>query len=175
MQKMKKFFIYFLMFVALYIFVTVLSNVEMKERFKDIKNNCEITTNSPKIEIKECKVTNSSVYLKGTITNDTGEHIPIKYLQIDIYGENNVYLGSEFKELKYFNVNETINIDVDYKYNNVARLVIGITDKTIQEKEEKKKNDIAGVEIKPEITEETIKIGVPIGIMLSFNTLLGLF
>lgn len=173
MQKMKKFFLYFLMIVALYIFVTILTNFEMKEKFKDITNNCEVTINSPRIEIEECKATNSHGYLKGTITNDTGKHIPIKYLQIDIYNENNVYLGSEFKELKYFNVNEKIRFDINYEYNNVNKLVIGITDKTIQE--EKEANTIADVKIEPEIKEETIRMGVPIGIMLSFNTLLGIF
>lgn len=173
MQKMKKFFIYFLMLIALYIFVTVLTNFEMTERFKDITNNCKITIASPKIEIEECKATHSQVYLKGKITNDTGEHIPIKYLQIDIYNENDTYLGTEFKELKYFNVNETINFDINYQYNNVDKLVFGITDKTIQEKEDKKENTIAGVQIEPEITEETIRIAKPIGTILSLNTLLG--
>lgn len=175
MQKMKKFFLYFLMLIALYIFVTVLTNFEMTERFKDITNNCETTIKSPKIEIEECKATNSQVYLKGKITNDTGEHIPIKYLQIDIYNENDAYLGTEFKELKYFNVNETVAFDLNYKYNNVEKIVIGITDKTVKEKREKEVNTVAGVKIEPEITEETIRIATPIGIVLSLNTLLGAF
>ena len=103
------------------------------------------------ITVTECKASYSDGYVKGSITNNTGEHIPIKYLQVDIYDENNVYLGSEFKELKYFNVNETINFEIKYKYNNVNRLVIGLTDKVLQEKE-KKESYIENIKIEPKIT-----------------------
>mgnify|MGYP004564501847 CR=1 FL=1 len=171
MAKMKKFFLYFLMFIALYIFVTTLTNFSMKEKFKDIQN-IQISVSSPKIFIEESKATNSHGYIKGNITNDTGNHIPVEYLQVDLYNENNTYLGSEFKELKYFNVNETINFEINYKYNNVNRLVIGVTDEIIQDKE-KKENYVSNIKVEPVITEETIKIAVPISAVLMLNTALG--
>ena len=71
MAKMKKFFIYFLMFIALYVFVTVLTNFEMRERFNDI-DNIKIGITSPKITVEESKSTNSRGYVKGNIVNDTG-------------------------------------------------------------------------------------------------------
>lgn len=173
MDTLKKFWIYFLIFLAIFLLISGLTNIVMGDNYVD--TSYEIVCSSPEIIITDCKATTTTGYIRGNITNNTEEHIPIKYLQIDIYGENDVYLGSEIKELKYFNVNETINFDINYQYNNVDRLVIGIADKILEEEKEKEANTVAGIEIEPEITEETIKIGVPIGIMLSFNTLLGLF
>ena len=176
MATLKKFWIYFIMFIAFFALTTFLTNGLMKDNYKNI-TNYEIKCESPKIVVSECKAARSNGYIKGNVTNDTGEHIPIKYLQIDLYDENDVYLGSEFKELKYFNVNETISFDINYKYNNINKLVIGVTDKTIQneEKEEQKDYTIGDVKIEPIITEDTIKIAVPIGTFLVMNTALGLF
>ena len=172
MKTLKKFWIYFLIFLFVFLLVTGLTNIAMRDNYKNTKY--EIVNSSPMITVTECKASYSDGYVKGSITNDTGEHIPIKYLQVDIYDENNVYLGSEFKELKYFNVNETINFEIKYKYNNVNRLVIGLTDKVLQEKEkEKKESYIENIKIEPKITEETIKIAVPIGAILILNTALG--
>lgn len=173
MGTLKKFWIYFLMFIGFFLFVTILTNFLMEDDYKNI--NYEVVCSSPEIIITDCKATTTTGYIRGNITNNTEEHIPIKYLQIDIYGENDVYLGSEIKELKYFNVNETINFDINYQYNNVDKLIIGIADKILEEEKEKEANTVAGIEIEPEITEETIRIGKPIGTLLVLHTALGLF
>lgn len=176
MAKMKKFFLYFLMFIALYIFVTTLTNFSMKEKFKDIQN-IQISVSSPKIFIEESKATNSHGYIKGTITNETGEHIKDKYLQFDFYNKDGVYVGTETQEIKYFNVNETISFDINYKYNNINKIIIGFTDKMIQNKEKKEQKDytIGDVKVEPIITEDAIKIAIPIGTFLVLNTAFGLF
>lgn len=172
METLKKFWIYFLMFIGFFLFVTILTNFLMKDDYKKI--NYEIVCSSPEIIVTECEATNSNGYVKGTVTNNTGEHIPSKYLQIDIYGENDIYLGSEFKELKYFNINETINFDINYKYSHANKLVIGVSDKILQE-ENQKNNTVAGVNIEPEITEETIRVAKPIGTLMVLHTALGAF
>ena len=170
MKTLKKFWIYFLIFLLVFLLVTGLTNIAMRDNYKNTKY--EIVNAFPMITVTECKASYSDGYVKGSITNNTGEHIPIKYLQVDIYDENNVYLGSEFKELKYFNVNETIKFEINYKYNNVNRLVIGVTDEIIQDKE-KKENYVSNIKVEPVITEETIKIAVPISAVLMLNTALG--
>lgn len=133
MAKMKKFFIYFLMFIALYIFVTLLTNFSMKEKFKDIQN-IQINTNSPKIIIEDSKATYSHGYIKGNINNDTGEHIKDKYLQFDFYNKDGAYVGTETQEIKYFNVNEKVNFEIQYNYKNVNSVKISFANEITKPK-----------------------------------------
>lgn len=131
MEKIKEFFIYFLMFIALYIFVTVLTNFSMKEKFKNIQD-IQISVNSPQIFIEESKATDSRGYVKGNIVNDTGEHIKDKYLQFDFYNKNGAYVGTEVQEIKYFNVKEKVNFDIQYNYNNVNNIKISLVDEVVK-------------------------------------------
>ena len=163
MERIKKFFIYFIIFIAIYLFVDLFTNISMKEKYDDI-NNYQININSPKITIMEGKRTYSHGYIKGNILNDTGEHIKDKYLQFDFYNENGAYLGTESEEIKYFNVGETINFDINYEYNNVNKIKISFVDEVI--KPEKNTFNIFDVE------DETLKIALPIGIILGLYAIL---
>lgn len=127
MARMKRFFLYFLMFIAFFIFVSLFTNIAMKERFEDITNH-EINISSPKIIIMESKASYSSGYIRGTITNNTGEHIKDKYLQFDFYDKDGIYLGTESKDIKYFNVDEKISFDINYTYRNVNKIKISFVD-----------------------------------------------
>lgn len=162
MGTLKKFRTYFLIFIAFFIVIGFLTNVAMRENFKDI-SNYEIKCESPVISVDECKATYSHGYIKGTVTNNTGEHLPLKYLQIDLYDKDEIYLGTEYKELKYFNVDEIISFDIDYSYNDVAKATLNITD-TIPEKESF--SFFEGVE------DDQLKIALPIAGLLVFYTIL---
>lgn len=133
MERMKKFFLYFLMFLSLFIYVSVFSNLGVREEYLDI-TNYKINTNSPKIEILEAKSCYTNGYIKGNVINDTGEHIRQKYLQLDFYNSNGSYVGTESKELKYFNVNETIKFDIDFKYRDVKKIELKLVDEVIKPK-----------------------------------------
>lgn len=162
MGTLKKFRTYFLIFIAFFILIGVLTNVAMRENFKDI-SNCEIKCESPVISVNESKATYSHGYVKGTVTNNTGEHLPLKYLQIDLYDKDGMYLGTEYKELKYFNVDETINFDINYSYNNVGKVILDITD----EMTKKESNNFFN-----NIDDEQLKIALPIAGLLVFCAIL---
>ncbi len=127
MARMKQFFLYFLMLVIFFIFVSLSTNLLMKEKFVDITNH-EINISSPQIVVTESKASYNSGYIRGTITNDTGEHIKDKYLQFDFYDKDGIYLGTESKEIKYFNVDEMISFDISYTYKNVNKIKISFVD-----------------------------------------------
>lgn len=127
MGTLKKFRIYFLLFVGFFIFVSFFTNLAMKESFEDITNH-EININSPQIVVTESKASYSSGYIRGMITNDTGEHIKDKYLQFDFYDKDGIYVGTESQEIKYFNVNEKVNFDINYTYQNVNKIKISFVD-----------------------------------------------
>jgi hypothetical protein len=132
METMKKFKIYFLIFIGFFVLSTVLTNFLMRDDYKNI--NYEIKSEMLQIQVTESMAANSNGYIKGSITNNTEELIPLKYIQVNLYDENNAYLGSEYKELKNFYPNETINFDIAYEYFDINKVVINLTD-TIPEKE----------------------------------------
>ena len=81
MGTLKKFWMYFWMFIGFFIFVSVLTNFLMRD---DYKNSIyEIKTEIPQISVTECKASYSNGYIKGNVTNNTGEIIPYKYLQVN--------------------------------------------------------------------------------------------
>lgn len=163
MAKIKKFFLYFLMFIAVYIFVTILTNFSMKENFKDIQN-IQVGVSSPKILIEESKATNTHGYIKGNITNDTGEHIKDKFLQFDFYNKNGLYVGTKSQEIKYFNVNEKVNFDITYNYENVNSIKISFVDEVI-------KKEISSVKFF-ELTEEEKNLAISFATIISLYAIL---
>ena len=125
-MNMKKIIRYFLLFLLLFIVVGLLTRFAMKEKYIDM-TNYSVNVSSPKVTIDESKSTYSSGYIKGSIANDTGEHIKDKCLQFAFYDKDGVYLGTETKEIKYFNVNEEVKFNIKYNYNNVGRIELNFT------------------------------------------------
>ncbi len=159
MGTLKKFCIYFLIFIIAFFLLNCLTSLAMEEDYKNV--NYEIKDVSPEVNVTECKAKYSTGYIKGSVTNNTGEYIPLSYMKIDLYDKDGIYMGTEYKELKYFNKNETIKFDIDYTYENIDRLEIKFVDKIINDDKEI-------LNIKPIITEETIHISMPIAGALMF-------
>ena len=163
MARMKKFFVYFILFVGLYFFVSLMTNLGMRENYKNITHH-QITVKSPKVTVSESKAVYSHGYIKGSISNDTGEHVKDKYLQFDFYDKDGIYVGTESKEIKYFNVDETIKFDLDYEYTNVERIRISFVDEVI--KPQTSSFNIFNVE------DETLKIALPVAAVLGLFVIL---
>lgn len=162
METIKKFRVYFFIFIGFFALATILTNFLMRDDYKNI-TNYEIKVESPQVVITECKAAYSNGYIKGSVTNNTQELIPLKYLQINLYDENNVYLGSEYKELKNFYPKETINFDMSYDYLNINRVIIDFVDE-IPQKE--------GINLIGNVDDDILKIAAPIAGLLVFCTVI---
>ncbi len=162
MATLKKFGIYFLIFVAAFCIITGLTNLAMRYSYKDI-TNYEIVGDSSAISVDECRATYANGYIKGSITNNAEEIIPLKYLKINLYDKNEVYLGSEYKELKNFYPKETINFEMNYNYKNVDKLVIGLTDE---------KETMETYNFFKNVKSNELKVAAPIAGILVLYTLL---
>lgn len=161
MATMKKFWMYFWMFIGFFLFATLLTNFLMRDNYKNV--NYEIKAESPAITVSECKAAYSTGHIKGSVTNNTGELIPLKYLQVNLYNKDGVYLGSEYKELKNLYPEEIINFDMNYNYLNIDKVILNFTDE-IPEKQ--RFNLFEGVD------DETLAIAGPIGALLVIVTVL---
>ena len=154
----------------------------MKEEYREVKYN--IKTQSPQIEVTDCKAKKYSGYIKGKVTNNTDTHFPSKNIQIHLYNSKGTYLGSEIKEIKYFNVTETINFEFNYNYNDVTRVDIEIVD-ALQQNQQTQQNEGTEETVKQISKEENdfdriklienqeiMKIAVPIATALAGNYIL---
>ena len=162
---MKKLFKYFLIFIALFLFVELCTNFSMKERYNN-EPKYKINVTSPKIEVTENKASNYNGYIKGSITNDTGEHLRNKFLQFDFYDKDDVYLGTESQEIKIFNINEKSSFNIEYKYTNVDKIEINFVN------EVSKPQTKIGKLINFEEDEDVKKIATPIGLFLGIMAVL---
>lgn len=136
MEKMKKFFKYVIWIVLFYLFTEGIIYLATKEFFRQV-DNYTIQTSSPAIQVSEFKASDRSGTIKGTVTNNTGEHIKECYLKIELYNKNNKHLGTEYKDLKYFNINEKIPFEILFNYHEIDNAKISIT----YEKDEKNNDE----------------------------------
>ncbi|MBQ2917200.1 MAG: hypothetical protein IJE59_03370 [Clostridia bacterium] len=163
METMKKFKVYLFIFLGFFILSTILTSFLMRDDYKNI--NYEIKSETSNILVTECKAANTNGYIKGSVTNNTEELIPLKYLQINLYDENDVYLGSEYKELKNFYPKETVNFDMSYEYLNIDKVTLIFIDK-IPEKE--------AFNLFEGIDDETMSLAAPVGGTLVLSTFLAI-
>lgn len=125
MKTMKKFWIYFINFVVLFLLVSGLMYLGTMNQ--DIKNKtieCIAQVESPVIEITEC--TNKKV--TGTITNDTKVLINVIYVKAEFYNANNSLLGTKYFEIRYFNVGEKAKFEIENPYKDVAKVKVTSTE-----------------------------------------------
>lgn len=125
MNSLKKFFMYILMLVALYIFVSITSFAFINKAYKKIENY-EILTSSPKIEIVESKATYVNGYVIAEVTNNTGVEIDKTYLKLDLYTDKGNYLGTKYNEINDFSNNEVLEVKTNFKFNGVEHYKISL-------------------------------------------------
>ena len=164
MGTIKKFFNYFLLFIALFVFVEIFRELALKKAEKEkYMIDYTVNVNSPKIIVSSSKDSDTQVSIKGCIINETGEHIKDKVLQFDFYDNNNTYLGTELKQINYFNVNEKIKFDISRNYKNVDRIDILYLDEAIKHEEENT-DEITKI---LNTDNSTVKIALPIAAVLT--------
>ena len=125
---MKKILRYVVMLIVIYLVVQIFVYFLTKAYYVDLQNY-EILVKEPKIEITDSKVSKNKGYISGKATNNTGTLIKELKIKFDFYNEDGNFLGSEYKEIDYFNVNEVVNFDVKYYYQNVNEFKVSIISK----------------------------------------------
>jgi hypothetical protein len=129
MKTMKKFWKYFLNFIVLFLIVTGFTYWGTKIGDKKANEpSHEITytaqESSPIIEITKC----TSKEITGIAKNDMGVLINVIYIKADFYDENNNLLGTEYEEIRYFNVGEKSKFKIEFDFKNVAKVEVTATE-----------------------------------------------
>lgn len=127
MDRMKTFLKYALCVIGFIIFSEILINISLETTYRQIgrKDNIE------QISIYQAQATKVNGRLKGTIYNK-GNTITNKYLKIDFYSERDINLGSKYIDVSNMREDETREIEMYFKLQDVEYYNISFTD----EKEE---------------------------------------
>lgn len=125
MSTMKKFFKYLLLFIAVYIIVTLLtslSTIDIEKKF----SNYEILSDTLEITVNECRTSRAKGSIKGTVYNNSDELIAKTYLKVDGYNDKGTHLGSEYKEFVYVYPNDKYEFELSLNWSNIHKLELSL-------------------------------------------------
>ncbi len=128
MDRMKTLLKYVLWVVLFYIFSNLMIYLYIETTYQNIgrKDNLEQVT------IYQAQATKINGRIKGTIYNNEKNKITNKYLRIDLYSERGNFLGSKYIDVSNMRDNETRELEVYFKVQDVDYYEMKFTD----EKEE---------------------------------------
>ena len=150
MKRMKTFFIYLLLVLAVVLLTDVIAKIVLDTNYKDI-TNYEIASTSPEIKIEEAKTTRVNGKIKGSITNKTENFMQDVFVKVDLMSNTGKARGTEYVKMGNFQPGQSKEFSVKYKYADVTNFVIS----TVNNYEEK-------TEIEPDPFMENVKKYYPI-------------
>lgn len=133
MKRMKSFFIYFLLFAALYIVSTLLENGLILSIYGDIYGNA-YNSNQLTINVSEAKATNVNGYVMLDITNNSNEYIDSSYAKIEFIDKYDLNAITEYATITDLEPGESKNYKITFEGNKIEkyniRFVSEIPDKS---------------------------------------------
>ena len=169
MSRLKTFGKYLLMFVAFYIFVTVVSIGFIKGTYETMEQNV-YSSDEIQIEVDEAKSTFVNGYVKGKLTNNSDSDIHSKYVKINFLSKKGNVILTKYLDIDELKAKETKNFTINFEAENIKSFNMSIVDEYIQEKSnaqlinlsdaenEEIKNILFDLEIRTNLKEELDKI-----------------
>ena len=152
MDRMKTFLKYILAIIIFFFFFKLLIYMSLETTYQNIGRK----DNLQQVTIYQAQATKVNGRIKGTIYNDANNKITDRYLKIDLYSERGNLLGTKYIDLLGIRENETRNLEVYFKIQDVDYYEISFT----KEKEEQ--------EELPEMVKDLTKEQVVWGTFLAF-------
>lgn len=123
-SNLKRWFFYA---AFIFIFVGICTVVCVKSMYLPMKNY-EIQSENPVIKVDDAKKTSANGYVKGTVSNQSEEELKGKYIKFTFYTKHDVDIGKEFVEIGSLQAQETKTYEAKFRYPNVVRFIVTITD-----------------------------------------------
>ena len=120
MDRMKTFFIYFLLFVGLFLVSNMLENGLIYDMYEKI--NGEINNNYG-IEVinNDSRATNVNGFMNLSVINGVNSSLENRYLKLDLYNKQDLLALSEYIDLNGLNQNEKKDFNLKFNANNIER------------------------------------------------------
>ena len=132
MSRMKTFGIYLALFVALYIFVSIVSIWCIKTTYATMEGNIQ-STNGINIKVEKAESTFVNGYITGTISN-SGSEQP-KYVKIDLFSSKDNKILTKYIQIDELKNGEIKNFTVNFEAENIKKYEITIVDEYSQEEQ----------------------------------------
>ena len=150
MSRMKTLTLYVLAIVGFFLFSELLINVSLESTYKKMGRRDNIS----QVVIGQAEATIVNGRLKGTITNPEDNPINGKYLKVDFYSARDVLMGTKYVDVSNLKVNQTQELEMFFKLENVSYYNISVTDEKTEKEIELLPKDLT----RPEIILGTILI-----------------
>lgn len=154
MSRMKTFGKYLLMFVAFYIFSTILIAGFITTNFDEMEGKI-YPDNNISVKIDEAKSTFVHGYVKGTITNTSNTDIHSKYIKIEFISKRNNKILYKYIQIDELKTGETKNFTINFEAENIKSFKVKVTDECIREE-----NNVQLINLKDAENEQVANISV---------------
>lgn len=146
MDRMKTFFKYALWIILFYIFSNLMIYLNLETTYQNIGRK----DNLSQVTVYQAQATKINGRIKGTIYNNAENKITNNYLRIDLYSERENFLGSKYIDVSNMRDNETREIEIYFKVQDVDYYEMKFTD-------EKEEGELP--EMLKDLTKEQVRMG----------------
>ena len=129
MSRMKTFFKYAMWIVIFFIFSEIMININLKTAYRNIGRK----DNLSQVTIYQAQATSVNGRIKGTIMNKAEDKINYQYLRIDFYSQRDVLVGTKYIDVSAMRENETRNLELYFKIQNVDYYEMSFTNEKTEE------------------------------------------
>lgn len=136
MQTFKKIIKWVAIIVIVYIAIDFANFYIIASNYKDIESKSD-DSNDLNITINESKATYVNGYIKLTVKNNSNLKSGKKYILLDGYSEYDNCLVSKYEEISNIEAGESKQIEINYKAQEVKKVVVYIDDKKPEENDYK--------------------------------------
>lgn len=133
MNRMKTFFIYLLIFLGFYFISNFLISAYIKTSYYKI-NSYDIDVQDATVTIINAKASKDDGYIEGKISNSTKEEIADKYMEVELFSDNNVSLGKEYVKIEGLYSGVIKDFKVTFTCDNVEHFKIRFIDSAEKER-----------------------------------------
>ena len=137
MDKMKKFFVYFLVFIAFFVFSNLMIKAFLKVSYSDM-HGYEINVNSDQlfVDVSEAKSSKRNGYINGIVKNNGDSVVENRYLKVTMLSKRKISMGEKYIKIDKTEPKELRKFEIKFDYDNVKTFKIELVDSKPEGKEE---------------------------------------
>ena len=118
MERMKTFFIYFLLFAGFFVLSNVLEYGLIRNMYSKIEGG-SYSDDTFTVEVSEAKATSVNGYMDVKIKNNSNEDIDEAYAKIDLVDEYGNVVSTEYTTIRDLKAGESKNLKVKFEGRNI--------------------------------------------------------
>lgn len=140
MSRMKTFFKYLLIFIAFYLFVSIMTYCFVITNYKDM-SSYTVNAEEQDVTIREAKYTYVNGYVKGKVINNTSETMNGKYIKIAFLSSQGNEKITRYEKIDNLEPEDNQYFTIKYNAEAVTTFELSIVD-NINDETVKKSNSL---------------------------------